>query len=442
MADHQGVGRWALSTVVAVVLGGTGFALVVPVGEAPDEQAHLAYVDHLLEHRRLPPLPATPGLLDYQAYQPPLDYAASAALLGLLHGGRVAYPFLLDPGLEAGTSHRRFLPSGPEAAGPASAVRRLRVARLLWAALTALLVVAAARAALPADPRLAVIAALPLALAPQYLFISASINNDALLTTLCSAALVGCLALVGAAGSRRITALAWGVGAAAGLALWAKASAVVLAPPLLLVATLLARRRRGGAVLGLLAPPALGAAGWALLSRARFGASVPPPPSGFEDPGGPLVMLLTEPWWIVRLWGSFWANFGWVSVQLPRPLYVAFLPASALLLWGAWVAVRRLAGGLAGGERELVALTLAASTLFVLLVYMVRVDWQPQGRYLFPALAACGFLAARGLGDLADRWPALARLGASPLGPAAALAYTAALVVASLVVVTTAYGHG
>jgi hypothetical protein len=63
------------------------------------------------------------------------------------------------------------------------------------------------------------------------------------------------------------------------------------------------------------------------------------------------------------------------------------------------------------------------ANLLLVVVYLVRIDWQPQGRYLFPALPALAGLAAPGLRRIADdpRWPRFLMLGLLPLLLASAL---------------------
>ncbi|HVT14944.1 MAG TPA: hypothetical protein VHQ90_02035 [Thermoanaerobaculia bacterium] len=76
-----------LGLSLAFLLLGAGYAAVVPAGEAPDEPAHLAYIDYLVRFRSLPPKPAPPYGLSYEAHQPPLDHGVSAACLAALGGG-------------------------------------------------------------------------------------------------------------------------------------------------------------------------------------------------------------------------------------------------------------------------------------------------------------------------------------------------------------------
>ncbi|MEA2693699.1 MAG: hypothetical protein QOJ16_3086, partial [Acidobacteriota bacterium] len=77
--------RPALLLALLSLALGAGYAGVIPLGEAPDEPAHLAYVNRVVATGALPPL-SYRGL-DYESYQPPLDYLVSAGLLRLAHGG-------------------------------------------------------------------------------------------------------------------------------------------------------------------------------------------------------------------------------------------------------------------------------------------------------------------------------------------------------------------
>ncbi|HSF44102.1 MAG TPA: hypothetical protein VLT87_30220, partial [Thermoanaerobaculia bacterium] len=118
------------------LLLGAAYASVVPPGEAPDEPAHLAYIDHIVEKGSLPPARPNRDLTGYESYQPPLDYLVSAGLLRMLHGGPVEYPFVANPDFDFHASGSRAFLAQPEAEGQARALRRLRMARLFWGMLT------------------------------------------------------------------------------------------------------------------------------------------------------------------------------------------------------------------------------------------------------------------------------------------------------------------
>jgi len=71
----------------------------------------------------------------------------------------------------------------------------------------------------------------------------------------------------------------------------------------------------------------------------------------------------------------------------------------------------------------------------LLLTYMVRVDWQPQGRYLLPSIVAIAGLATLGLEWLIERF----KMSAAPQIALASVACSFVVVIATLVVVATNY---
>src|SRR5689334_6671118 len=71
--------RLALGALLLCCLGAAGgYALVTPYGEAPDEPAHLLYVDYIVTRHGLPPIGA--AYYTNEAVQPPLYYALCAAV--------------------------------------------------------------------------------------------------------------------------------------------------------------------------------------------------------------------------------------------------------------------------------------------------------------------------------------------------------------------------
>ncbi|HEV7518800.1 MAG TPA: hypothetical protein VGR07_21080, partial [Thermoanaerobaculia bacterium] len=317
---------------------GAGYTSVIPLGEAPDEPAHLAYVNRVVGTGALPPL-SYRGL-DYESFQPPLDYLASAGLLRLAHGGPLAVRFADDPAFSFDRrGSRHFLP--PPEDGAAATLRRLRLLRLLWGAATAALLVQIALRFLPGRPGLALAAAAPWALAPQLLFNLATLNNDALVTVLASASLLALVTLLERPeGSPAAGLAALAGGAAAGIAPFAKASGLALAAPILLAAALLMRQGRWRETARLLAPYATLLVLWIAFQLVHFGTLWPSPSPVSASPRQSLPLLL-HPRWIASLWVSFWAKFGWLSLPLPAPLYLLFVPPSLLAVLGLGRALRR-----------------------------------------------------------------------------------------------------
>jgi hypothetical protein len=183
-----------------------GFAATLPVFQAPDEEAHFRYVEHLGKFFSLPTQPER-GLELFadpmhQAYQPPLAYALFVPAL------RVA------------------------AASDASAAARLRVLRTqnaLYGAVTVWIgVLVSARLTRRGDPR-RLLTAIALAFLPGFAALGGAVNNDGLAILL---AAVFWLTLIPAAGADRS---AWRTGVVLAAACLAKLSNLALAPLLVVI---------------------------------------------------------------------------------------------------------------------------------------------------------------------------------------------------------------
>ena len=195
----------ALVLVVYLALA-IGYNLAMPVGGAPDEGAHAEFVRIVAEDGRLPVLDlrTSNNAQDpngYEAHQPPLYYvlAAPAWRLARALGGGAA--------------------ARARAARSVSTLIGLAGILLIW--LFARLVVG------PSRPWLTLSAATFAALLPMRLSLAAAVSND----TLAEATSTGVLCLL-LLGLRRgySTRLAFGAGAALGVAILAKASNLLLAP--------------------------------------------------------------------------------------------------------------------------------------------------------------------------------------------------------------------
>ena len=134
----------ALGLALAVLVLGSAYALAVPAGEAPDEPARLAYVSYLLERHALPPLAAPPYGDRYESYQAPLDYLATAAAASLLGVRPREVHWQPDPRFSFFRQGSRAYLPGADAGAGGEHIRLLRIPRLVWAVLTAVLVLATA----------------------------------------------------------------------------------------------------------------------------------------------------------------------------------------------------------------------------------------------------------------------------------------------------------
>jgi 4-amino-4-deoxy-L-arabinose transferase-like glycosyltransferase len=405
---------WLGLVLLGYVLLASFYSFVVPLGEGPDEPGHAMYAFFLAREGRLPVQCSGACQSDVpgEGHQPPLAYALAAPALAWLPREERSFDlpgnrrFVWSGGSETNAvahGSREFWPWRGEVLG-------WHLARLVSVALglaTITFTFLAARA-LGVCPWLA---ALLLALNPQFLFISALITNDALLAALC--ALLLWLVVRPEAGGRR--AGVWraaGLGLVLGLALLTKQSALLRAPVVVLwacVGTDGGRRAIGDLGGRMLAAFSVAAAvsGWWFVRNWQL----------YGDPLGLAVFqaeFATQPFqagrWQAWLDGlallheSFWARFGWMNVPAPRWIVAAF----TLLEVAALVGVARRLASRASLRRVLAAYWPLALLPVLALAWVVSfalstglVAW--QGRLLFPALPAIAIVLAGGLASFGGR---------------------------------------
>jgi 4-amino-4-deoxy-L-arabinose transferase-like glycosyltransferase len=445
----------ALSTLLAL-----GFAWVTPVGGAPDEGAHLRYVQILAAERRLPVLnlehrrSVGPADQEYEAHQPPLYYL-------------LAVPF-----------HQ----AGQALAGPTGAGQGCRLLSILIGVAGTVLVWRLAGEVAPGRPALAFAAAAFAALLPMRLAVMASATNDGLAELLSTAALIQMVRLV-----RRLPGATSGadpvprkrqdpgaqeptpappnrapllLGLFLGLGLLTKATAILLLPPALLAlylgsgmreaeadrAAALRRFLAGGVVVA--AAVAVLSGWWFARNHVLYGDPLAqrmftdyfadtPQMSDFRQP--PFNLTYGEYWSRLVLpttVATFWGAFGhlnqpdlfmgnYVPGQVPPPWdgVVRLLEP----LWPVWDSGGRVyipyrswvypllivatgfavLGGLVGrlrgrrtapGAAPGAVLVLGAHALFVVAAFMNfnATYFQGQGRYLLPAIGAISLALAAG----------------------------------------------
>lgn len=368
------------------------FIFVVPPGEAPDEPAHVRYVDFLVAQHRLPPVEAGPSGLTYEFYQPPLPYLVMSAPLFFTHNQGVEYPFNRDPEFSFQRNRRAFLEPtlSPSVTRGKWAIRLARSMNLFWM-LMACAAILGTSYQMSNSPEIAFAAGLPFAISPQLLFAGSTVGNDAAVIGLVALATMLAVKLVRVPDNR----LALAISATAGLALWTKSSAVVLAPVIALIIIWFILDRRWGTVFCLLTPGLLLSLAWMLVEVLRTGTISPTLPTGWSGGAG-FLQLILEPKWVVSAWAGFWAKLGWFNVTLPLPYYLAFVPSTVVAGHGFFLIVKRKTQS----RPERILVITVVGIVLLLMLYMTRVDWQPQGRYLLPGSAAMAGLATLGL----DSW--------------------------------------
>lgn len=432
--------RWAALILAAFLALGAAYAVVNPVLESPDEIFHYPYIVHLIEERALPvQRPGVHTLLGQEASQPPLYYALMAALSAWIDQSDLDQVRYLNPhariGLPLAQDNKNIVvhpqPERFPWRGAVLGVRWVRLWSLLLGAGTVWCAYCLGRRLFPAQPEIALGAMALIAFNPQFLFISASVNNDNLVTLLSSLALLGMVRLVQEGSTWRQRAL---LGGCIGLACLSKLSGLALLPLAALAlalrqthevavegAPLLLRRRLGRWALELapLLLVSVGVAGWWYLRNLRLygdptGLNAMLDHFGRREATPTLAQLLGE---FEGLRISFWGLFGVVNVLL-RPVRVYWaldalsllaalgLLRAALLPWlrdawrGRWRAMSPLWPAMA-------LLVAWIGAVLLALIRWTSMTKATQGRLLYPALTAITLLAAWGLASwLPARWRA------------------------------------
>jgi hypothetical protein len=287
--------RVFLAILAIYLVLAAGYSAVLPLGEAPDEADHYAYIVYLGVHRSLPVGPEVT-----QSKHPPLYHAAAAALTAWTG---LDFTFL--------RSNPDALPLGPD--GPPNffvhttlesfpwrgGALALHLARLLSVMLGAATVWAAWRLGnevFPERPAIGLAAAAFLAGLPGFLFISGSANNDNAAGALGALTVLLCAAIIRRGLRWRRTAL---LGLVLGLGLLAKVGTLALWP---------------------LAALAVGGAWWLGRPAAVHGTAGSKGPISLFAAAGHMALayglglLLAAPWWL-RNWRLYGDPFGWELVR-------------------------------------------------------------------------------------------------------------------------------
>jgi len=437
--------RWYLPVIILlyVLLAGV-YSFCVPLFEAPDEVWHYGYVYWAAGGNGLPSPDSSDGLAIWaqEGSQPPLYYLMAGLLTRPLTGSLVPGDWessvRYNPHAAVGEAdsfgNRNHLVHGTWDRWPwhgiALGAHAARLFSIVLGAVTIAFAYLISRCLAPGGELTATLAAALIAFNPQFLFLSASVSNDNLVTATSAAGVWLCLRI---AGSRTRLPLRWPVllGVVVGMAALAKLSGLLLLGLALGALAIGGWRQRswrtwlGGSVLVLLVAAAV--AGWWYwrnwrlmgdpLGLAGMFAVLP----AREVPLGPAELLALVP----GIWRSAWAVFGWFNVTVDEWVYWVYslLVAAGCAGWIvlAWQRIRMLGGHKVrrnGSRREdeiftagpyaptdaVIGVDWVAAGLLVgwsAAVAVALVRWAqinyPQGRLLFPAIAAAMPLIAVGL---------------------------------------------
>lgn len=429
----MGTEKWAVGFIlVAFLLTGLAYSLVVPPFETPDEIYHYAFARHLAAGNGLPVQgPEKTGPWEQEGSQPPLYYSLVAlATSGIDQGGLDSFAVqnpranLGDPHQQGNKNFMLFSAQSRPLVGVNLALHVGRWVSLVLGTFTVFLTYLLARHAFPKDRGSRLLSTALVATIPQFTFISASLTNDSMITVVSAALLVFLAALGGRTEGKGICWWEWvGLGMLLGLGALSKLQGLGLLPLCAYAFVLYARRQsdwgtplRGALLVG---GVVLIVAGWwytrnILLYGDPFGTA------NLLSVTGQRVEPLTLPGLYGELRGlqmSFLGIFGWFSILLPSWTYTLFELLTALALSGAFIAwlrslrASRGSGALEGQGVYAVRISWAwALILLALLAYWISVAQGSQGRLLFPAISALAVVAVVGLRFWAGMLPNVVRV--------------------------------
>jgi 4-amino-4-deoxy-L-arabinose transferase-like glycosyltransferase len=376
--------------------------------EASDEREHMGMIQGISVYGALPvQQPDTETWWEQEGSQPPLYYLISAALIAPFprddwETARELNPHALTGIPGAVGNKNRVLPA--EFGGTALAVYVLRAFSIALGAITVTAVYHSARLAAPNRPTLAIFAAGLTAFNPMFLFISASVNNDNLVTALNSVVIYLLLITLRDGFDTRRSLL---IAVLVALASLSKLSGLVLVPVIALSALWLAYRRRD--LRGLIVLGVAMMAGWGGLAGWWFARNLQLYGELFGT--GTMVAVAgarPDPFTLATMLGEFegfriayWGLFGAVNILTFAPFYwimdLITVVAVIGLLWHLWTQ-RRDVDSLA----RLITLILIVVIGATAVILWTAQTYASQGRLLFPYTTATSTLLALGLAQW--RW--------------------------------------
>jgi len=413
---------WPLLLILPIFIAlGVLYSVVTPVFEVLDEPMHFGYAKRLADGQGLPSsTPTAAGWEQGQAHQPPLYYALGALLIAPIETGPTDTLYQSNPfsasGMPHAPSNKNAVLHHPDEAFPyqgvSLAVHLLRWFSLLCSAGTVLFAYLVALQVAPRRRDIATGTAALTAFNPQFLFISSGVSSDALLILFSTITLY--LALKIANGWDRPRRSPILLGLFVGLAAITKLSglttiALIVGAYLLRARQTESRKLSRENVLDVLRPIgiALGVAvlvaGWwyvrnIVLYRDPLGMSVwlsvIATPTAAPSLGAAVRRLAES---VV----SYWGVFGWMNVLADEIFYMWVRVFSLVGIVGMLLlAARTYWQRKTFHDQRWRAFSLLAVWSLVTALWLV--GWTlvvagPQGRLLFPAIAAISFFLFAGL---------------------------------------------
>jgi 4-amino-4-deoxy-L-arabinose transferase-like glycosyltransferase len=422
--------RWLLvSILVGHFFLGTVYSVVTPIWEGPDELGHYRHVRFLVRNLSLPGPEDSISSLD-QLTHPPLYYIVTAVLTSWVDTSvkltPATNPFAATGTMEGGAN--RFVHSDAESfpyRGTVLAVHAARLVSVAIGTLSLLVTYKLGRLLFPERHDVALGATAINAFSPGFLYMSAVVNNDIMVTLWTALTMFFSVrVLVRDTGWKDLLAL----GISAGLAILSKYNALALTPLVLIAAGAALHKRMGGrkslvmavgGVVLLLLSMVLVSSWWFMRSMALFGTATTRSTKiltqFLADLRDPLAGLGRIDWallpdGLVYFYKSFWGVFGWGNVNAATWVYQVL---GLVCLAGLLGLVLYLLGKASRSRKVAVLLPLLAFVLFSLLaIYRTLTVGDPvlRGRYALPAISGVSVLLSLGVVQLTPR-----KLGRLPI---------------------------
>ncbi len=415
--------RWLFLLITVYVVLAVAYSWVMPLGESPDEVDHFLYVHYLVENREFPVMhPDSAENETMEANQPPLFYLLNAAVTAPLPRAATAdFPlnacFTFDP-LDGGRAHFYLHQSAEQTALSADylAFRAARLVSVVLGALTIWLAYRLGRRVTLGGRHVGLLAAGILAFTPQFIFMTASVNNDVLTAVLGAALVYFTVEAVDAPSLARFV----GLGVLMGLGLLTKFALLAFWPLPLLAILLTAnkgQKKQSGLYVAVVLGLSLLVAGWwyyraYLLYGDPLAWDVHLQAKGAEVLRTAPLTLADLREFVVIHFQSYWAWFGWLKIKAAGWVYAVLalgvLVASlGLLLWGREAVGTLKAAGLyqwrtwlrenMGVTAVLLSILATAAIYASLFRYIQTINWSGyQGRLAYAAVAPIAALLAAG----------------------------------------------
>jgi len=422
--------RCALIIAGVFVALGIVYSLSSPVLEASDEFKHYPYVQYVQTRHRLPildpdvcreSLVECPWLQD--GAQPPSYYILMAAATSWIDTSDLPellwhnkHAFIGNP---TQICNKNLIIHQPERerfpwTGSVLAVHLIRFLTLGFGAGTVLLTYRVARVLFPDRPGVAVGASALTAFNPMFVFVNATVNNDAMAAFVGSLALLTIVRVVDGGSSTpptKLTRQSLLLGLIIGLGVLTKLSLLALIPLACLVVVVETWRRYGEGserprwavallhVLLIVLPAAAISSWWFFRNWQLYGD--PTALNAFIAVQGRRAQAPVLRDWLGEFgtfrW-TYWSLFGAVNVMAPRPVYWLFdlLSLFGAVGFGLWTA-RRFRKGWTGSDYRVLIPALWALMLFVSVLRWTWVFFSFQGRLMFPGIAGISTLTTLGL---------------------------------------------